>query len=61
MEWFYIIVPNGTLISGKLTNRIFDNKHRRLEIELHLNIDTDIKKAVEVFLNAAICVYYFIL
>ena len=47
-----VLVPNGALISGKLTNRTFSDKLRRLEIELQLDKDTDIKKASKVFIDA---------
>lgn len=48
-----VLVPNGSLISGKLTNRTFDDKLRRLDIEIQLAKDTDISKAAQVFLEAA--------
>ena len=46
-----VLVPNGALISGKLTNRTFSDKLRRLDIELQLDKDTDIQKASNVILN----------
>lgn len=49
-----VLVPNGSLISGKLTNWTFDeNKIRRLDIEIHFPINTDISKAIEVIIDSA--------
>ena len=48
-----VLVPNDYLISGKLTNRTFDDKRRRLEIELQLDIDIDAKQVMNLAIEAA--------
>ena len=46
-------MPNDYLISGKLTNRAFDDKRRRLEIELQLDKDIDAKQVIDLAIEAA--------
>jgi len=48
-----VLVPNDSLISGKLTNRTFDDRQRRLEVELKLDIDVDAKKVMDIAIKAA--------
>ena len=48
-----VLVPNDYLISGKLTNRTFDDKRRRLEIELQLDKDIDTKQVIDLAIEAA--------
>jgi small-conductance mechanosensitive channel len=48
-----VLVPNGYLISGKLTNYTFSDNKRRLHLKVNLTADTDIKKASQVILSAA--------
>lgn len=48
-----VLVPNGYLISGKLTNYTFSDNKRRLNLKVNLTADTDIKKASQVILLAA--------
>lgn len=48
-----VLVPNGYLISGKLTNYTFSDNKRRLNLEVNLSADTDIEKVSEVILQAA--------
>ena len=48
-----VLVPNDYLISGKLTNRTFDDKRRRLEIELQLDKDIDAKQVIDLAIEAA--------
>ena len=48
-----VLVPNGYLISGKLTNYTFSDNKRRLNLEVNLSANADIKKASKVILQAA--------
>ena len=48
-----VLVPNGNLLSGKLTNYTFSDNKRRLELDVNLSADADIQKASEVILKAA--------
>lgn len=48
-----VLVPNDSLISGKLTNRTFDDRIRRLEVELKLDLDIDAKKVMDLGIKAA--------
>lgn len=48
-----VFVPNGSLISRKLTNRTFKDRKRRLEVEVKLALGSDILAASQVVLEAA--------
>jgi len=48
-----VLVPNDSLISGKLTNRTFNDSTRRLEIELQLDMDIDAKLVMDLAINSA--------
>jgi small-conductance mechanosensitive channel len=48
-----VLVPNGNLLSGKLTNYTFSDNKRRLEIEVNLSADADIQKASKIILQAS--------
>ena len=48
-----VLVPNDSLISGKLTNRTFNDRRRRLEIELQLGMDIDAKLVMDLAINSA--------
>ena len=48
-----VLVPNGNLLSGKLTNFTFSDNKRRLNLEVSLSANADIKKASYVILQAA--------
>jgi small-conductance mechanosensitive channel len=47
-----VIVPNSNLISEKLVNWTFNDRKRRLEIEVKLDLDSDIVAASKVILYA---------
>ncbi len=51
-----VFIPNGSLISGKLTNRTFKDRERRLDLEVKLALGSDIPAASQVALDAAITV-----
>lgn len=49
-----VLVPNGSLISGKLTNWTYDDDSlRRLEIDIKLPVNTDAKKALDLIVETA--------
>ena len=48
-----VLVPNGYLISGKLTNYTFSDNKRRLNLEINLSATADIQKASKIILQAA--------
>ena len=48
-----VLVPNGSLLSGKLTNYTFSDNKRRLELEVNLSVDADIQKASKIILQAS--------
>jgi small-conductance mechanosensitive channel len=48
-----VLVPNGYLISGKLTNYTFSDNKRRLNIKVNLSTDADIQKASQIILQTA--------
>ena len=48
-----VLVPNGSLISGKLLNWTLSDRARRLNIDIRLPLDADIEKALPIVLNAA--------
>jgi len=48
-----VLVPNGYLISGKLTNYTFSDNKRRLNIKVNLSADADIQKASQIILQTA--------
>ena len=48
-----VLVPNGYLISGKLTNYTFSDNKRRLNIKVNLSVDADIQKASQIILQTA--------
>ena len=48
-----VLVPNGSLISGKLLNWTFDDRARRLNIDIRLPLDADVEKALPIVLKAA--------
>ena len=47
-----VLVPNGSLISGKLQNWTLDDRARRLNIEIRLPLDANIEKALPIVLSA---------
>jgi small-conductance mechanosensitive channel len=47
-----VIVPNGNLISDKLINWTLNDRKRRLEIEIKLDVETDILLASQIILEA---------
>jgi len=47
------LVPNDSLISGKLINKTFDDRRRRLEVELKLDKDIDAKQVMDLAIEAA--------
>ena len=48
-----VLVPNGSLLSGKLTNYTFSDNKRRLELEVNLSAGVDIQKVSKIILQAA--------
>ena len=48
-----VLVPNGYLISGKLTNYTFSDNKRRLNLKVNISADADIQKASKIILQAA--------
>lgn len=49
-----VLVPNGDLISGKLTNWTYeDNSPRRLDIAIHLPVDTNVPEVMDLILSTA--------
>ena len=48
-----VIVPNGTLISEKLINWTLNDRKRRLDIELKLDLTSDVMAASQVILDTA--------
>lgn len=47
-----VLVPNGYLISGKLTNWTFIDRSRRLDVEIHLSTEADISQVNKIILDA---------
>jgi len=47
-----VLVPNGYLVSGNLTNWTFSDNRRRLDVEVRLPVGADITKASQVILKA---------
>jgi len=48
-----VIVPNGSLISEKLINWTLNDRNRRLEIEVKLDLESDVLAASKIILKAA--------
>jgi small-conductance mechanosensitive channel len=48
-----VIVPNGSLISEKLINWTLNDRNRRLEIEVKLDLESDVLAASQVILDTA--------
>ena len=48
-----VLVPNGSLISGKLMNWTFTDRARRLNVEVRLPLEADVEKALKIMLNTA--------
>lgn len=48
-----VLVPNGSLISGKLMNWTFTDRSRRLDVEVRLPLEADVKKALVIMLKTA--------
>ena len=55
-----VFIPNGSLISEKLTNRTFKDRKRRLDLEVRLALKSDISAVSQVVLDAAITVQNFL-
>jgi small-conductance mechanosensitive channel len=47
-----VLVPNDSLISGKLTNRTFDNRIKRLDTEVQVGVEVDIRKVINLIMDA---------
>ena len=47
-----VLVPNDSLISGKLTNRTFDNRKKRLETDVQVGVDVDIRNVINLIMDA---------
>ena len=47
-----VLVPNGSLISGKLLNWTLSDRARRLNFDIRLPLDADIEKAIPIILKA---------
>jgi small-conductance mechanosensitive channel len=48
-----VLVPNGSLVSGKLTNWTFSDKRRRLEVLVRLPVGADISEVSQLVLKEA--------
>lgn len=48
-----VLVPNGSLISGKLMNWTFTDRARRLNVEVRLPLEADVDKALVIMLKTA--------
>jgi len=47
-----VLVPNDSLISGKLTNKTFDDRMKRLETEVQVGVEVDIRKLMDLIMEA---------
>ena len=47
-----VLVPNDSLISGKLTNKTFDDRRKRLETEVQVGVEVDIRKLMDLIMEA---------
>jgi small-conductance mechanosensitive channel len=48
-----IMVPNEDFIVGKVTNWTYSNKHARIEIDVRVSYDSDLKKAKQIMIQCA--------
>jgi small-conductance mechanosensitive channel len=48
-----VIIPNGELISNKLTNWTFFDRHRRIVVEIRVPFDTDMESLSKLLLDTA--------
>ena len=49
----HVIVPNGELVSNKLTNWTFTNRLRRIKVEVRVPFDTDMEVLSNLLLETA--------